>query len=379
MRICHVTPHLPPDQAANALLPFHLGQWAVEAGNEPVYIAHTTRSSGVRDLPGPVKWIPRRSSAGVLRAIKIGSLVSAAAIVRQIAPVIESVDIAHVHSNGLLAEMAVLVARWKRKPIVLTLYGTEIWHYRPSRFGPDLFTRAYRLADHVTFYSRCLADRANELGLGRSNVTVAYPPVASHFVRADAEQQIAARAELGLGHQHVLLNVKRLHPLAGQRYLIEAMPGIVRRHPNTQLIFCGTGPLLDELQEVARRCGMQDTITFAGLVDNRSLHRYYAAADAFLLPSLLEAFPTVALEALACGTPVISSDNPGSLELHELFGDDVAVVPGRQPDAITRAVGALLDDKRRTTAATGQRLTRCFRPGAVAARYQAIYDGLVTS
>ena len=124
---------------------------------------------------------------------------------------------------------------------------------------------------------------------------------------------------------------------------------------------------------------MQDKIAFAGLVDNRTLHRYYAAADAFLLPSLLEACPTVALEALACGTPVISSDNPGGLELHDLFGDDVAVVPGRQPDAIARVVGALLDDKRQTTAATGQRLKRCFGPAAVAARYQSIYDELVTS
>ena len=59
-----------PDQAANALLPFHLGQWAVEAGNEPVYIAHTTRSSGARDLPGPVKWIPRRSSMNVTTLLK---------------------------------------------------------------------------------------------------------------------------------------------------------------------------------------------------------------------------------------------------------------------------------------------------------------------
>ena len=262
MRICHVTPHLPPDQAANALLPFHLGRWAVEAGHEPLYIAHTPRSPGASDLPGPVSWVPRGSAAGVLRAIKIDSLFSAAAIVSQIAPVIESVDIVHVHSNGLLAETAALVAQWKCKPVVLTLYGTEIWHYRPRRFGLDLFTRAYRCADHVTFCSRCLSERANELGLGRSKTTVAYPPVLDHFVRADAEQQIAARAELGLGHQHVLLNVKRLHPLAGQRHLIEAMPSIVRSHPHTLLIFCGTGPLLDELQEITQRKGMQDKIGY---------------------------------------------------------------------------------------------------------------------
>ena len=72
---------------------------------------------------------------------------------------------------------------------------------------------------------------------------------------------------------------------------------------------------------------MSDQVTFAGLVDNQRVAVYYAAADIFVLPSLLEACPTVAVEALACGTPVLSSDNPGGVELGRLFGDDVHVVP----------------------------------------------------
>ena len=76
--------------------------------------------------------------------------------------------------------------------------------------------------------------------------------------------------------------------------------------------------------------------------------RYCAAADLFVLPSLLEALPTVAVEALACGTPVISSDNPGGVELHGVFGDDVAVVPKEQPAPLAGAIVAALAQKRRT-------------------------------
>ena len=67
------------------------------------------------------------------------------------------------------------------------------------------------------------------------------------------------------------------------------------------------------------------------------MSRYYAASDVFVLPSLLEACPTVALEALACGTPVVSTDNPGGVELGEIFGADVTVVPRSDPRALARA------------------------------------------
>src|SRR6185436_7276654 len=135
----------------------------------------------------------------------------------------------------------------RQKPVVLTLYGTEIWHYRPKR-GPDLFTRAYRVASYVTFYSDRLMARAHELGLGRRGSAVVYPPVSASFTRHDEDEQAAARAALGIGSRHLLVNVKRLHPLAGQRFLIEAMNEVIRDHPDSKLVICGTGPLADELK-----------------------------------------------------------------------------------------------------------------------------------
>ncbi len=374
MRILHVTPHLPPDQAANALLPAQLGTWAVERGDEVEYVAHPPRAGGSGAVAGRVTWVPRRSGGIMDRAALLGPGLAALAMRRALAPAIRRADIVHVHSNGLLAEVAVLLARRAAKPVVLTLYGTEIWHYAAKRFGPDLFTRAYRSASFVTFYSDRLMTRAHALGLGRRDARVVYPPVGPGFAWHDAAAQAAARAALGIGSRHLLLNVKRLHPLAGQRTLIDAMTDVVRVLPDTRLVICGTGPLLNELRRAARSASVERHVFFAGLVDNAAVAQYCAAADLFVMPSVLEALPTVAVEALACGTPVLSTDNPGGLELNGVFGADVAIVPVDQPIVLGKAIVEFLQDKRRAMPSTREAIERDFRPPAVAGQYWAIYE-----
>jgi glycosyltransferase involved in cell wall biosynthesis len=389
MRICHVTSHLPPDQGANALLPLHLGQWAVEVGDAPSYISHPPRAlrgapgaarrQVEQDLPGPVTWIePRVRPTGVPAAAQILSLLELARIRRETVGALAEADVVHVHSNGMLPEASAWLAARLRKPVVLTLYGTEIWHYAPRRVI-DLFTRAYRSAAHVTFYSGFLRDRAVELGLKRDGLSVVYPPVAGYFSRRDEAARRAARAELGLREANILLNVKRLHPLAGQRRLVDAMPAVLRAHPDTRVVICGTGTLRDELISRAAELGVAGQLTLTGLVDNRTVARYQDAADLFVLPSELEALPTVAVEALASGTPVVSTDNPGGIELGRLFGDDVRVVPRAQPGAFGNAIVDFLSNRRRTRASSDEVLAREFSRQVTAARFTAIYRSIVGS
>lgn len=389
MHILHISPHLPPDQAANALLPWQLGQLAHAAGDTVEYVAHPPRMRNAEprlrhtarptmtpaDVFAPsITWVPRRSRGLADRLLKTGAVTGAYGIWQALAPALTRADVVHVHSNGLLAELGVLLARRVGTPVVLTLYGTEVWHYRRRRLGIDLFTRAYRAASAVVFYSARLHDRAHKVGLSRRELHVIYPPVAASFVRHDEAAQAEARSELRITNRHLLLNVKRLHPLAGQRYLIEAMTDVVWAHPDTRLVICGEGALLDDLKGAARSAGVERHVWFTGLVDNAAVARFCAAADLFVLPSLLEALPTVAIEALACGTPVLSTDNPGGLELNDLFGPDVSIVPREQPAPLGAAISHFLHEKRRTYPATRETIERTFRPAAVAAQYRDLYE-----
>ena len=103
---------------------------------------------------------------------------------------------------------------------------------------------------------------------------------------------------------------------------------------------------------------------------NDEVARYAAVADVFALPSLLEALPTVAVEALASGTPVVSADHPGGVELHEMFGDDVLVVPKGQVTELADALDESLRSPARVRPATLDLVARHFSPDAVQKAYE---------
>jgi glycosyltransferase involved in cell wall biosynthesis len=380
MRICHVSPHLPPDQAANALLPAQLGTWSHQAGHQVAFVAGPVRQTQEPTtpavLPGPVVRTKARSTSWLARLSRLDTLRRTRSIVAALDNVCRDADVVHLHSNGLIIEVA---ARWAARhgiPTVLTLYGTEIWHYR-RRWPIDPFTGAYHAAAAVTFYSERLMERAREVGLGRSGLSVIYPPVSEAFVDVDEPTRVDWRLGLGISEPRVILNVKRLHPLAGQKHLIDAFARVAQTRHDVRLVICGTGPLRAELEARANATGVAGRVTFAGLVPNDRVARYAAAADVFVLPSELEALPTVAVEALAAGTPVVSTDHPGGTELHALFGDDVQVVPRGDVEGLARLIADAVSNPRRTRPTTASIVRERFSPSAVRDAYERLY-GQVT-
>ena len=375
MFIVHVTPHLPPDQAANAILPSLAGEWSRARGHEVRFVSHPPAQGGSATAPaaGPVEWVPRREGVSpLLRMLRIDAIQRTRHIRATLDRIAGKADLLHLHSNGLLVEAAAQCAASRGIPYMLTLYGTEIWHYR-KRWPIDFFARAYRGAAAVTFYSEGLMTRAIELGLKRPNLWAVYPAVPASFDIRDEATRAAWRDELGIREPRLIVNVKRLHELAGQTYLLDAFALVRKERPDVRLVICGSGSLRTALEEQAKALGIAQHVTFAGLVSNDEVARYTAAADVFALPSLLEALPTVAVEALASGTPVVSADHPGGIELQRIFGDDVTVVPKRDVPALARALTEALDSGRRTRSSTHDALTRLFRPDAIASQYESLY------
>ena len=350
----------------------------MERGDEVSFVAHPAvqgRGDGAHAATKAVRWVPRRSAAsGLSQTLRIASWRTARAVTRALDGA-RRPDLVHLHSNGLIIEAASRWAKRHRVPAVLTLYGTEIWHYQRRTIDP--FRQAYMGAGAVTFYSRRLLERARELGLGRGGLSVIYPAVDPVFTPRDEISRRDIRAALAIEEPRVVLNVKRLHELAGQKFLIEAFARVARARRDVRLVICGAGPLREPLEEQARTMRIAHKVTFAGLVPNAQVADYAAVADVFVLPSLLEALPTVAVEALAAGTPVISADHPGGVELHELFGDDLELVPKSDAARLADALTAALERPRRVTARTLELVQQHFRPAAVQQAYDKVYASVV--
>ena len=367
LNVLMVTPHLPPHQAANALLPHLLGLSLRERGHEVRYLTFGTGEDG-----DGVVHVRRRSAR--LRVTRVPQALEAAETWRKAGVLLAQADLLHIHSNTWMNQVAARLATRRKKPYVLTHYGTEVWHHD----GKDTaFRRLNRSARHVTFYSRALLERARELRVPLPACSVVYPPVADAFRPLTEAERGAVRNTLGLGSGPVLLNVKRLHPLADQATLLQAFARVRERRRDVTLLIAGTGEAEADLRDLARRLDLAEHVRFLGLVPNEQVARLQGAVDLFVLSSVLEATPTVALEALAAGTPVVSTDNPGGLELHALFGEDLSVVPKRDPGSLAGAILRFLEAPRRTVSATAALIDQRFRLDRVVQSYLALYQEAV--
>ncbi len=146
-----------------------------------------------------------------------------------------------------------------------------------------------------------------------------------------------------------LLFVGRLQPLKGPDVAVRTLAAVRERRPDARLRIVGgasgaglgtTGP--DELRALAHELGVADGVTLVDAVDQAELAAHYHAADVLLAPSRSETFGLVALEAQACGTPVVAADVPG---LEAVVGAGGTLVPGHDPAAHAAAVLHYLDDR----------------------------------
>jgi glycosyltransferase involved in cell wall biosynthesis len=236
---------------------------------------------------------------------------------------------------------------------VVTVHDLAFLHYpqffRPARriYQRTFTTRSARAATLVIAVSESTRADLVRVGVDRERVRVIYPAIEPEFRPiADQTRLAAFRREHGLPERFVLF-LGTLEPRKNVVGLVEAYAKARARDPEMPpLVLAGAkGWYYDAVFERVRALGLERAVTFAGYVRDEERPLWYAAAELFVYPSFFEGFGLPVAEAMACGTPVITS-NVSSLP--EVAGDAALQVEPGNADALAHAMQrALRDDETR--------------------------------
>jgi len=303
-----------------------------------------------------------------------------------------------IHSHYWLSALVArdLAARWSLPTVqmfhTLGLVKREVMDEDAdgeSDARVEIERRAIRESSAIVAASEIEADELMELyGADPDKIAVVPCGVDPEVFRP--QRQIDAREALGREQcERLVLFVGRIEQIKGIHVLLDALGLLFARRPDLRddvcLVVVG-GALdpnddapetekLEELRDLVHEHRMEDRVDFIGSMDQARLALWYAAADVCAVPSLTESFGLVALEAMACGTPVVAT-RVGGLQTVVQDGTSGLLVPAGDEHALSEAVERVLMDHRlRMHLAHGAReRAEAFTWSRVGDGIEALYD-----
>ncbi len=283
-------------------------------------------------------------------------------------------DIVHVHDAFYISSLvAVLCARWYRKPVVLTQHVEMIKH--PSRVVMIAQKLVYATTGKIVFAASNIVITLNDRvasfleqhGVAHEKIVNLPNGVdTTLFHPASLEEKRAARTHFGLDpERRIVLFVGRFVPKKGFDALLAAQSDAY------QIVFVGG----------ARPASVVESphVVFLGSLAHEALPDLYRAADVFVLPSEAEGFPLSVQEAMASGLPVITSNDPGYMR----YGFDrngICLLDDRNSSSIGTAIIAILNNVEATTAMSEYSrnyATEHFGWDRVTSSLLSVYEGLL--
>ncbi len=253
----------------------------------------------------------------------------------------------HVYFGHIAVQLLPLL-RKPPVPVVVSFHGADAMVDMDKPAYREAAGEMFRLARLVLVRSRSLAERIVEAGCPPGKIRIhrtGIPLERFPFVQRTAPQDGAWR----------FFQACRLIPKKGLPTSLRAFARFAERYPRAQFTIAGEGPMLGELEALARELGIAEKVAFTGFLSQSAMREQLDAAHAFLHPSEVgadgnqEGVPNSMLEAMAVGLPVLATWHGG---IPEAVDDGVAgyLVPERDHEALGRAMLRLAEDPARYAA-----------------------------
>ena len=346
MRVVHVYKDYPPVLGG---IEGHLQLLAEGQARRGLEVTVLVTSSGRRTT------VREENGVRVIRAGRWGSLSSAPLSpalftrLRRLEP-----DVVHLQFPYPPGEMTQL-ASGRGRALVISYQSDIVRQRLLGLLYRPIMHRVLARADRILASSEAYLESSPVLRRWAAKTTVVSLGVdVERFAAPDPERVAEIRRRWD---GPLLLFVGRLRYYKGVDDLIAAMAEL-----DATLLIGGSGPMAEGWRRLARASPAAERIVFLGDVEDAELPAYHAAADVFVLPSSRrsEAFGIAQVEAMASGTPVVSTELGTGTSFVNRDGETGLVVAARDPQALAAAIGRLLDqpDLRRELGEHGQRRSR---------------------
>jgi glycosyltransferase involved in cell wall biosynthesis len=368
---------------------YQLSRWLAAQGHDVTLVAEVDEDE-FEILPGlevvPVgssasrwwRWLPDGLARWVVQHL-IGNIVVALTVRRLVRDRADGFDVVHAH--GALS--ALLISLRRPAPLVYTEHDATPWSCRYRRWYERwlrktiyraLNVTVFKRADHVvTVFPSLAAEITRHWRIEAAKVSVIGNGADIEAFRPRDASGSRVRRELGL--ERYALFVGSLVPRKCPDLLVDALA----EAGDIPCVFVGDGPMRPRLERRAQELGIADRVVMMGAIASDKLAPIYAEADLVVLPTVSDAFPLVALEAMACGTPVLASRISGLPEMIEDWETGFLVKPG-DVGQLAMGIRFLTGDGalRARMGENGRRKVRdAFRWQVVAERYELAYAAAV--
>ncbi len=366
MRILLHCIYYPPEVGGLESHVHQLARGLVQRGHEvrvvtSLSLPGTPRDEEMEGVEVHRSWFPMRNPLGWMLH-SLGSLPRTRAWAEW-ADVVHAQAFASIPPCGISAHAA-------HRPLVATLHTSHFLVRARKPAWRPLLGRLVAWPDHVLAASSEIARVGEELAPG-TRVEALTNGVDTHRFRP--VEPILKEHEVSSS----ILLPRRLFHKNGVTFAVRALPHILAGIPEARLLVVGDGPERPRMEALARELGVTERVHFLGSRPHGEMPGLLASGQVALFPSLMEATSVAALEAMACGRPVVATRVGG---LPEIVDDSVgALVPPEDPEALGRAVVELLrrPDLEAVGARARERVVRHWSNDRLVDRHQEIYEALV--
>lgn len=289
-------------------------------------------------------------------------------------------DVLHVHyaiphaTSAYLAKQLMLADGVQPPKIITTLHGTDITLVGSDPSFYDITRFSINMSDGVTAVSHYLAKETVEV----FKVTNPIRVVHNFFDTARFKPKIdqCQRAEFAFENEMLIAHVSNFRPVKRAMDVIDIFEKIQTELP-ARLLLIGEGPDTVLVRRQINKRGLQDKVIFLG--NQSRVEAMLPCADLFLLPSEEESFGLAALEAMACGVPVIGTTGTGLVEVVEDYRNGF-LLPVGDTVSMARAALALLRDKSRLAEfkkSAAESALRRFSSEKIVNEYEQYYEEIL--